>query len=105
MTGRVRYLRALACSVVVLSGCASSPVDDQELAVVRRAAPPRDPSELTRVHRLVAKSVAEGEGAYELWIPLPITDRWQVVRSIAFEVPPDLRWVLEDCLLYTSRCV
>jgi hypothetical protein len=97
MTGRVRYLRALACSVVVLSGCASSPVDDQELAVVRRAAPPRDPSELTRVHRLVAKCAVEAAGgAYELWVPLPSTDRWQVVRSIAFEVPPDLRYVLEE---------
>ncbi len=101
MTGRVRYLPALACSwalVALPCGCASSPVDDQELSVVRRTAPPRDPSELTRVHRLVAScgvhGATVGEGAYELWVPLPVTDRWQVVRSIAFEVPPDLRWVI-----------
>lgn len=98
MTGRVPIARLLAvAAVAALCGCASSPVDDQELPVVRREAPPRDPSELTRVHRLVARCTADAaEGPYELWVPLPITDRWQVVRSIAFEVPSDLRYVLEE---------
>lgn len=70
-------------------GCSGGAIKPDELEVVRAEPVAIDPSERTRLVELRATCAPPaGQGPYQLWLPLPASDRWQTVRSLLFEVPP-----------------
>lgn len=96
--GRMRRpalaLLAVAWLALPPAGCVGAhPADDLEL-VARPAEPePGPPPRFV----LLARSEVLGEaGPVELWLPLPSSDRFQTVHSLAVEVGPPGSFALEE---------
>lgn len=91
----IRGSLLLACALA--TGCGGGAIKPEDLEVVRAEPVAVDPSERTRLVELEATCAPPpGQGPYQLWLPLPTSDRWQTVRSLLFEVPPPGAYELAD---------
>lgn len=91
----ILQVAALVVAAALLGCRGTDPAAD--LVLVPRAAE-RDPARPPRYVLLARSEVvsASDAGAVELWLPLPSSDRFQTVRSLAVEVGPPGTFAVEE---------